>query len=89
MHAPNNIVNALNYVGGIGPSTIQDIMTGVADAARGKAVWIDMESSLRVTLIEKNGATKDVFSIDKCFQCILIGTKNFNLPVSRFTILSI
>lgn len=77
------------YAGGIGPSTIQDILTGVSRAARGKSVWVDMESSLRVTLMEKNGTTKDVFSLDKCFECILMGTKNFNMPVSRFTILSI
>jgi hypothetical protein len=69
------------YAGGIGPDCIADILTGVKDVVtacpEATTVWVDMESSLRTIVVEKNKATqvetrKDVFSIDKCFACILI-----------------
>ena len=41
------------------------VLRDVTTAAKGRAVWVDMESSLRST---KNG--DDVFDIDKCYQCI-------------------
>ena len=36
-----------------------------------------MESSLRTIIItnKDNNNTKDIFSIDKCFECILEGVK--------------
>jgi phosphoribosylanthranilate isomerase len=55
----------LGYAGGIGPSNIKEILADVAEAAQGRAIWIDMESSLRST---KNG--KDVFDLDKCYDVI-------------------
>jgi phosphoribosylanthranilate isomerase len=55
----------LGYAGGIGPHNIQKILTDVAEAGQGRAIWIDMESSLRST---KND--KDVFDLDKCYQVI-------------------
>jgi hypothetical protein len=65
------------------------VLEGVAAASKGKAVWIDMESSLRVKQTDKVNKDVDVFSITKCFECVLIGTQQFGLPVSRFTLLSI
>ncbi len=55
---------------------------------KGKNVWIDMESSLRTIVLEKDGSQKDIFSIDKCFSCVQIGIK-YGLPISRFTLLTI
>jgi len=68
------------YAGGIGPSNIQNILLGVQSAALGKPVWIDMESSLRESVKTKNTEELDSFSIQRCFDCILIGVKDFNLP---------
>lgn len=77
------------YAGGIGPSTIANVLTAVRTVARGQAIWVDMESSLRVNQSDKLSDTpRDNFSIDKCFACIQVGAQ-FGLPVSRFTLLSI
>lgn len=69
------------YAGGIGPSTIRQVMTAVNDVAADSAspVWIDMESSLRTIVKNSNGSNSDVFSVEKCFQCIEIGVE-FGLP---------
>ena len=68
------------YAGGIGPSNIDDTLAKIADAAAGVAVWVDMESSLRVKVVRDGGcelnATDDRFSIDKCFACIHAGVSN-------------
>lgn len=60
------------YAGGIGPSNILDIcqnIEGVVDNQT--SIWIDMESSLRSIVIDKKaGEERDIFSIDKCFECI-------------------
>ena len=62
------------YAGGIGPSNIADVLVSVESAAQGKPVWIDMESSLRVFVLDKGQSDPtDVFSIDKCFACALKG----------------
>lgn len=55
----------IGYAGGIGPNNIRQVLRDVTTAARGNAVWIDMESSLRSN---KNGM--DVFDIDKCYEVI-------------------
>jgi phosphoribosylanthranilate isomerase len=55
----------IGYAGGIGPDNIQKILHDVAEAGQGRAIWIDMESSLRSI---KND--KDVFDLDKCYQVI-------------------
>lgn len=55
----------IGYAGGIGPGNIEGVLTGVLEASGGRNVWIDMESSLRSI---KDG--KDVFDLDKCYQCI-------------------
>ena len=68
------------YAGGIGPDTITAILTAVRDATAecpNNKVWVDMESSLRTIVVEKNKTDgtetrKDVFSIEKVFKCILI-----------------
>jgi len=78
------------YAGGIGPDTIESVLQGVSSASNGVPVWVDMESSLRSHASDKaNPAGKDVFSIEKAFQCVQIGCAKFQLPVSRFTLLSI
>lgn len=55
----------IGYAGGIGPTNVRDVLRRISTTAGNREVWIDMESSLRST---KNG--KDVFDLDKCFQCI-------------------
>jgi hypothetical protein len=56
----------IGYAGGIGPENIDQVLDNVMDAAKGRDVWIDMESRLRS---EKNG--KDIFDLDKCYQVVL------------------
>lgn len=41
------------YAGGIGPSNVAMVLDGIAEAANGKPVWIDMESSLREAVTDK------------------------------------
>lgn len=77
------------YAGGIGPDTIYFVLSSLKDKIGGVSVWIDMESSLRSQVTDKNNVTKDVFSIDKAFSCMLIGKNKFNLPCSRVPLLSI
>lgn len=37
-------------------------------------VWVDMESSLRATLLSADGTKReDVFAVERCFRCILAG----------------
>lgn len=81
------------YAGGIGPDCIADILHAVKDvvancADQTTSVWVDMESSLRAIVVEKSKADqsetrRDVFSIDKCFACILaadkVGLERWNL----------
>ena len=67
------------YAGGIGPANLGDVIIAVERAAQGQPVWIDMESSLRVNITDKQTTTpKDVFSLDKCFQCALSGKHLFD-----------
>lgn len=76
------------YAGGIGPENLNAILKLVAHAASGKAVWVDMESSLRVAVTDKTIFEQDQFSISKCFQCIKIAVK-YGLPVTRTAVLAI
>ena len=62
--APHDTIPC-GYAGGMGPDNIAQVLPGVAAAAAGREVWVDMESSLRAT---QDG--NDVFSIDKCYRCI-------------------
>jgi hypothetical protein len=55
----------LGYAGGIGPHNIQKIPFDVVEAGQGRAIWIDMESSL---LSFKND--KHIFDLDKCYLVI-------------------
>ena len=69
---------ASGYAGGIGPHNIENILSKVARSSKGKKVWIDMESSLRTTVVPDKYAPDtpvDTFSIDKCFKCVLAGSK--------------
>ena len=68
------------YAGGIGPTTIGNILVKVGEASKSLSpkqppVWIDMESSLRtkVLLDTATNTSTDIFSIDKCFSCIEAG----------------
>jgi hypothetical protein len=72
------------YAGGIGPDCIEEILRAVKDVVatcpETTTVWVDMESSLRAIVLEKNKidgseVRRDVFSIDKCFTCILTADK--------------
>mmetsp|Transcript_51837 Transcript_51837/g.102364 ORF Transcript_51837/g.102364 Transcript_51837/m.102364 type:complete len:271 (+) Transcript_51837:50-862(+) len=69
------------YAGGIGPDCIAEIMTAVKGVVsvcpEHITAWVDMESSLRAIVIEKDKVDqtevrRDVFSLEKCFGCILI-----------------
>lgn len=42
------------YAGGIGPKNIGMVLSSVAQASGGKPVWIDMESSLREAVTDKD-----------------------------------
>lgn len=55
----------IGYAGGIGPKNIRQVLKDVLVAGQGREIWIDMESSLRSTV---DG--KDVFDLNKCFECI-------------------
>lgn len=55
----------IGYAGGIGPNNIHKVLKDVVKAGSGRAIWIDMESSLRSV---KDG--KDVFDLDKCYTVI-------------------
>lgn len=59
---------------GIGPANIDSMLQKISNelvVPEGhKAVWIDMESSLR-TIIVSNEAMKDVFDVNKAMICIL------------------
>ena len=48
------------YAGGLGPQNISDQLKLMASPSQGKAVWVDMESSLRSTVEEK-----DIFDLGK------------------------
>ena len=63
------------YVLCTGPECITEILSAVVAATGGHSlpVWIDMESSLRVTLLAADGTKRDVFSVERCFRCILAG----------------
>ena len=77
------------YAGGIGPATIEQVLTALLPATSGTRVWVDMESSLRtLTITPASNVPVDVFDIHKCFLCVMIAIK-FGLPVSKFSLLSI
>lgn len=66
------------YAGGIGPSNLGQVLLAVERASNGLPVWIDMESSLRVNVTDKQSpAPNDVFSLDKCFACAIEGAHIF------------
>jgi hypothetical protein len=85
---------ASGYAGGMGPHNIEDVLSKVARSSKGKKVWIDMESSLRTSVVPDKyspDTPADTFSIDKCFKCVLAGSRNFpnSLQTSRISLLSI
>ena len=68
------------YAGGIGPKNIKEILTSISTACDGKTVWIDMESSLRMRVMDEAGEIQDVFSVEKCLSCARTGVDYFGLP---------
>lgn len=85
---PPPVNTPCGYAGGIGPETIANVLGAIQLAAKDTAVWIDMESSLRAKITSPSGIITDVFSIEKCFACVLVGLQ-FGLPASRFKLVSI
>ena len=78
------------YAGGMGAHNIGTILDRVARSSGNKPVWIDMESSLRVSVAEdKYTKGGDVFSLDKCFKCVLEGAKYMPQSTARVSLLSI
>ena len=65
---PPNTPYKIGYAGGIGPSNVTDVLSKIqkSNDTIEKAIWIDMESSLRS---QKNGC--DVFDLDKCYTVVL------------------
>lgn len=55
----------IGYAGGIGPNNVKLVLQEIQKVAKGRSIWIDMESSLRSI---KND--QDVFDLDKCFAVI-------------------
>jgi hypothetical protein len=76
------------YAGGLAPETLAQVLDMIIETCKGKPVWVDMESSLRVAISDKFVMDKDVFSIDKAFACIQIGVR-YGLPASRFSVMQI
>jgi len=76
---PEFPVVPFGYAGGIGPQNIRQILLSVAEVAGGKPVWVDMESSLRVKVVDSNQVIRDEFSIRKCYECIRVA-QEFGLP---------
>jgi hypothetical protein len=60
------------YAGGINPNNFREILSRIQSVCVGKSVWVDMESSLRMKVLEETGSVKDSFSIEKCMACIKI-----------------
>lgn len=58
------------YAGGLGPSNLSQELARIAERAGPRAVWIDMESRLRVT--DETGG--DRFDLEACRQCLLIAS---------------
>eukprot|EP00977_Amphora_coffeiformis_P003998 scaffold798_cov162-Amphora_coffeaeformis.AAC.6 len=69
----------IGYAGGIGPKNVEQVLTDIDKIAKGRSIWIDMESSLRSI---KNG--KDVFDLDKCFLVIQTVCGMEFCPQARF-----
>ena len=79
------------YAGGIGPGTVENVLTQLVTVTNGTRVWVDMESSLRTLTVASAtaGSTPvDVFDIHKCFLCVKVAMQ-FGLPASKFSLLSI
>mmetsp|Transcript_8694 Transcript_8694/g.12099 ORF Transcript_8694/g.12099 Transcript_8694/m.12099 type:complete len:318 (+) Transcript_8694:115-1068(+) len=53
------------------------IPAAVTASSAHRGVWIDMESSLRTLIVtdKTTGTTRDVFAVDKCFDCISAGLR--------------
>jgi hypothetical protein len=68
------------YAGGIGPKTIKEMLSKIQQIGHGAAIWIDMETSLRTKVVGEAGGVQDVFSIEKCFECIMIASDSLGIP---------
>ncbi len=75
------ILFASGYAGGIGPSTIDNVLVAVGrampDDLSATPAWIDMESSLRTLVVKNKECTEfaDIFDLNKCMECIEIAKK--------------
>ena len=79
---PANEAISCGYAGGIGPDTLAGVLAMVHIAAGGRSVWVDMESSLRISVTDKTVQDFDMFSIDKCFRCIQVASQLYDLQMS-------
>ncbi len=72
------------YAGGIGPNTMERVLTAVSSAVPNDnsvtPVWIDMESSLRTLIVssKEDSNFDDIFDLNKCMKCVEIA-KQFGL----------
>ena len=69
----------IGYAGGIGTKNVEKVLTDIDEVAKGRSIWIDMESSLRSI---KND--EDVFDLDMCFLVIQTICKMGFCPQANF-----
>jgi hypothetical protein len=68
------------YAGGIGPKTIKEMISKIHQVSHSTAIWIDMETNLRTKVVCEAGGVQDIFSIEKCFECIMIASDYLGIP---------
>jgi hypothetical protein len=78
------------YAGGIGASNVAMVLDGVAEAAGGKPCWIDMESSLREAVTDKNVSFRFFlgFLFIYFYLCSRFYTYNYILYMFKMIIIS-
>lgn len=65
----------IGYAGGLGPHNIRQVFPEIIKVSQGQSFWIDMESSLRTIIRNKDGTQKDIFDIHKCYEVIQVITE--------------
>ena len=88
----NNQEVVSGYAGGMGPTTLKTYWArcAAAKARRCGLTWSRLCGQWWCGKYSP-GTPSDTFSIDKCFKCVLAGSKNFpnSLQTSRISLLSI
>ncbi|KAG8459073.1 hypothetical protein KFE25_002480 [Diacronema lutheri] len=64
------------FAGGLGPGNLEQSLRLILAASAGRAVWVDMESSLRTRTADGD----DTFDVAKCFTCAMVAVDHFGMP---------